>query len=186
LLTFVGSPVLYYGDEIGMGDNIWLEDRDGVRTPMQWNDGPNAGFSEAPAERLSDPLIEGPVYGYQHVNVAAQDADPDSLLNWTRRILRMRKQCPAFGRGQLRLLSPGNRAILAYVREYEDRSILLLHNLSSERQETTLDLAAWEGCSLVDLLSGERLAEAASGAFAAALETYGYRWLELEPAGGAG
>jgi maltose alpha-D-glucosyltransferase/alpha-amylase len=182
LLTFVGSPFLYYGDEIGMGDNIWLEDRDGLRTPMQWDDGPNAGFSTAPKEALSDPVIEGPIYGYKQVNVKAQEADPDSLLNWTRRVLRVRKEHKAFGRGQLHLLAPENRAILAYLRVHEDErrpSLLMLHNLSATRQETTLDLPDGGG-ELVDLLSGEVLVSAASTTFPVALEPYGYRWLELE------
>jgi maltose alpha-D-glucosyltransferase/alpha-amylase len=178
LLTFIGSPFLYYGDEIGMGDNIWLEDRDGLRTPMQWDDGPNAGFSTASKEALSDPVIEDESYGYKQVNVKAQEADPDSLLNWTRRVLSVRKQYPAFGRGRLRLLEPCNRAILAYVRQYEKQTILLLHNLASTRQETTLDLPDGGG-TLVDLLSGEVLVSAASSTFPVALEPYGYRWLEL-------
>jgi maltose alpha-D-glucosyltransferase/alpha-amylase len=178
LLTFVGSPFLYYGDEIGMGDNIWLEDRDGLRTPMQWDDGPNAGFSTAPKEALSDPVIEDEIYGYKQVNVKAQAADPDSLLNWTRWVLSVRKQHQAFGRGRLKLLSPENRAILAYVRQYKEQSILLLHNLSATRQETTLELPDGGG-QLADLLSGEVLVSAASTTFAAALEPYGYRWLKL-------
>jgi maltose alpha-D-glucosyltransferase/alpha-amylase len=186
LLTFVGSPFLYYGDEIGMGDNIWLEDRDGLRTPMQWTDGPNAGFSTAPKEALTDPVIEDQIYGYQEVNVEAQAADPGSLLNWIKRVLRVRKQHAAFGRGALRLLEPENRAILAYVREYEGQSVLLLHNLAATRQETTLDLSGWEASKLVDLLSGEILASAAVPSFPVALDGYGYRWLALEQDVGAG
>jgi len=178
LLTFIGSPFLYYGDEIGMGDNIWLEDRDGLRTPMQWEDGPNAGFSTASKESLSDPVIEDPVYGYKQVNVKAQEADPDSLLNWTRWVLSVRKQHTAFGRGRLHLLSPENRAILAYVRQDKEQSILLLHNLSATRQETTLELPDGGG-QLADLLSGEVLVSAASTTLPVALEPYGYRWLKL-------
>jgi maltose alpha-D-glucosyltransferase/alpha-amylase len=179
LLTFIGSPFLYYGDEIGMGDNIWLEDRDGLRTPMQWNSGPNAGFSTAPQEALSDPVIEDSTYGYKQVNVKAQEDDPDSLLNWTRRVLRIRKQHPAFGRGQLHLLELGNRAILAYTRAYEGETLLLLHNLAPTRQETTLDLPGRVG-EITDLLSGEVWISAASTTFPVALEPYGYRWLQLE------
>jgi maltose alpha-D-glucosyltransferase/alpha-amylase len=179
LLTFIGSPFMYYGDEIGMGDNIWLEDRDGLRTPMQWDDGPNAGFSTAPRGALADPLIEGGVYGYEQVNVKAQEADPDSLLNWIRHVLRVRKEHPAFGRGRLRLLAPDSLAILAYVREYADQSILVLNNLASTRQEATLDLSDWAGRELVDLLSGEVVTRAVSPSFPVVLEAYGYRWLEM-------
>jgi maltose alpha-D-glucosyltransferase/alpha-amylase len=178
LLTFIGSPFLYYGDEIGMGDNIWLEDRDGLRTPMQWDDSPNAGFSTASREALTDPVIEDGVYSYRQVNVQAQEADPNSLLNWIRRVLRVRKQHPAFGRGQLRLLELSNRAVLAYVREYEGERILLLHNLASTGQETTLDLSGRVG-RIVDLLSGEVWVSAASTTFPVALEPYGYRWLKF-------
>jgi maltose alpha-D-glucosyltransferase/alpha-amylase len=180
LLTFIGSPFLYYGDEIGMGDNIWLEDRDGVRTPMQWDDGPNAGFSTADKEAITDPVIEDEIYGYKRVNVKAQEADLDSLLNWTRRVLCIRKQHPAFGRGRLRMLSPENPAILAYVREYADQSILVLNNLAATRQEATLDLSGFAGKSLVDLLTGETLAAVALASFSVVLEAYGYRWLALE------
>jgi maltose alpha-D-glucosyltransferase/alpha-amylase len=186
LLTFIGSPFLYYGDEIGMGDNIWLEDRDGLRTPMQWTDGPNAGFSTAPKKALTDPLIEDERYGYRKVNVEAQAADPGSLLNWIKRVLRVRKQHAAFGRGALRLLHPENRAILAYVREYEGQSVLLLHNLAATRQETRLDLSGRGTHKLVDLLSGEVLVSAAATSFPVALDGYGYRWLALEQNAGAG
>jgi maltose alpha-D-glucosyltransferase/alpha-amylase len=180
LLTFIGSPFLYYGDEIGMGDNIWLEDRDGLRTPMQWDDGPNAGFSTAPKENLTDPVIEDETYGYRKVNVKAQEADPDSLLNWTKRVLRIRKQYPAFGRGRLHLLGPENVAVLAYVREYGDQSILVLNNLASTPQEAVLDLSDRAGQHLVDLLTGEVLVLPASGLWSTVLEGYGHRWLELE------
>jgi maltose alpha-D-glucosyltransferase/alpha-amylase len=179
LLTLIGSPFLYYGDEIGMGDNIWLEDRDGVRTPMQWDDGPNAGFSTAPRERLSDPVIEDGVYGYRTVNVRAQEADPNSLLNWTRDILRERKVHPAFGRGTLEILAPGNRAVLAYVRAYEGEMIAVVNNLSAEPQEARLDLARYAGMQPVDLFSAEAMAPAGREPYAVRLEGYGYRWLRL-------
>jgi maltose alpha-D-glucosyltransferase/alpha-amylase len=180
LLTFIGSPFLYYGDEIGMGDNIWLEDRDGLRTPMQWDDGPNAGFSTAPKEALTDPVIEDPVYGYRHVNVKAQEADPGSLLNWTKLVLHIRKQYPAFGRGRLRLLGPKNIAVLAYLREYKDQSILVLNNLAATRQEAVLDLSDLAGQQIVDLLTGEVMAMPPSASLSVVLDGYGYRWLKLE------
>jgi maltose alpha-D-glucosyltransferase/alpha-amylase len=179
LLTLIGSPVLYYGDEIGMGDNIWLEDRDGVRTPMQWNDGPNAGFSTAPQEMLGDPVIEDEVYGYKTVNVRAQEADPDSLLNWARRLLRERKRHPAFGRGSLQLLPSENRAILAYLRAYMGETLLVVNNLSSEPQEASLDLSTFVGTRPVDLLTQERQPPVSQEAYPVRLEAYGYRWLKL-------
>jgi maltose alpha-D-glucosyltransferase/alpha-amylase len=179
LLTLIGSPFLYYGDEIGMGDNIWLEDRDGLRTPMQWNDGPNAGFSTAPQEKLSDPVIEDEVYGYRAVNVEAQRADPNSLLNWTRGILRERKRHPAFGRGELRLLAPGNRAILAYVRAYQGEVLLVVNNLSSEPQRAVLDLPDFAGQRPLDTIARERLPAIGQEPYLLRLEGYGYRWLRL-------
>ncbi|MGC9467208.1 MAG: maltose alpha-D-glucosyltransferase [Anaerolineae bacterium] len=181
LLTFVGSPFLYYGDEIGMGDNIWLEDRNGVRTPMQWNDQPNAGFTaeDVPADRLYEPVIDDETYGYENVNVMAQDADPDSMLNWTRRALGVRKQHPVFGSGALTLLSPENLAVLAYLRTHEDEALLVINNLSSEPQEVTLDLGDYEGRELEDLFTGERLETRASASCSLSLSRYGYRWLKL-------
>jgi maltose alpha-D-glucosyltransferase/alpha-amylase len=179
LLTLIGSPFLYYGDEIGMGDNIHLEDRDGLRTPMQWDDGPNAGFSTAPRDRLSDPVIEGEVYGYRTVNVEAQRADPDSLLNWTRGVLRERKRHPAFGRGELRLLAPENRAILAYVRAYQGEVLLVVNNLSAEPQQAVLELADFAGRRPLDTIAGERLPAIGQEPYPLHLGGYGYRWLQL-------
>ncbi|MBN1485182.1 MAG: maltose alpha-D-glucosyltransferase [Chloroflexia bacterium] len=176
LLTLIGSPVLYYGDEIGMGDNIWLEDRDGVRTPMQWDDGRNAGFSSAPADRLYAPVIDDPVYGYQRVNVQAQLADPDSLLHWTRRVLRLRRQHPAFGRGTLELLSPANPAVLAYLRRYEGQTLLVVNNLSAQAQTVALDLA---GQRLRDLFGRESLSLDENAPLELHLAGYDYRWFEV-------
>jgi maltose alpha-D-glucosyltransferase/alpha-amylase len=178
LLTFIGSPFLYYGDEIGMGDNIWLEDRDGLRTPMQWDDTSNAGFSTAPKERLTDPVIEDGAYGYRRVNVQAQGANPGSLLNWTRAVLRKRKQHPAFGRGDLRLLSPQDRAVLAYLREYQE-TMLVVHNLSAEPKAVALDLSTYAGRQPIDVFSGRALPAVGSEPYPLALERYGYRWIEL-------
>src|SRR5690606_24323522 len=120
LLTMMGSPFLYYGDEIGMGDNVALFDRNGLRTPMQWDFSPNAGFSDAPAERLYAPVISDPVYGYQAVNVAAQEADPSSLLNKVRQLIAIRKQHPVFGRGDFgwRAFSFETKAVVAYQRKW--------------------------------------------------------------------
>ncbi len=183
LLTFVGSPFLYYGDEIGMGDNIWLDDRNGVRTPMQWSAAPHAGFTGAsvPAELLYEPVIESETFGYTKVNVAAQVDDPESLLNWTRAALAVRKQHPAFGRGSLALVGSDSTppAILAYARTYGDETVLVVNNLSSEPQGVTLDLGAYRGRALTDLFTGSELELSASGTLALSLERYGYRWLGL-------
>ncbi len=179
LLTFIGSPVLYYGDEIGMGDNIWLDDRDGLRTPMQWDAGPNAGFSTAPAEALYLPVIDDPVYGYQRVNVAAQEADPDSLLNRMRFLLDLRKQHPAFGRGTLELLAPTSLSVLAYVREYLGEAFLIVNNLADTPQQAIINLPAYEEALPVDILTGEHFHSVGDGAYKIPLERYGYRWLQL-------
>ncbi len=138
LLTFIGSPVIYYGDEIGMGDNIWLDDRDGVRTPMQWNDQTHAGFSTA--DRLYAPVIDDDRFSYHHVNVAAQQADPDSLFNALRHMLAVRKQHPAFGRGDFAWVDVGSQAVVAYWRTLADDRVLVIHNLSDQAQP--IELAA--------------------------------------------
>src|SRR3974377_406681 len=134
LLTLPGSPTLYYGDEIGMGDNIYLGDRNGVRTPMQWSGGWNAGFSTAAPERLYLPLISNSVYGYQTVNVESQRRSVHSFLSWMKRLIRVRKSCRAFSRGRLELLRPRNHRVFAYVRELENEKALVVNNLSSRAQ----------------------------------------------------
>ncbi|HHE71728.1 MAG TPA: maltose alpha-D-glucosyltransferase [Chloroflexi bacterium] len=181
LLTFIGSPFIYYGDEIGMGDNIWLEDRNGVRTPMQWTAAPNAGFTapDVPAERLYLPLIDDAVFGYRTVNVAAQEAEPDSLLNWMRRALQVRRQHPVFGRGHLILLAPEPKSVLAYVREGPQETVLVVNNLAAEEQRVTLDLGPYVGARLEDLFTGQTEPETASEAWTLTLPRYGYRWLRL-------
>ncbi len=134
LFTFPGSPVLYYGDEIGMGDNIWLEDRNGVRTPMQWTSGLNAGFSSASAERLFTPVIASAEYGPAQVNVEAQRADPDSLFHTLQQMIAVRKQHPAFGRGDFNWVNPGTAAIAAYTRQFQGETLLIINNLSDTPQ----------------------------------------------------
>ena len=151
LMTMPGSPILYYGDEIGMGDNIFLGDRNSVRTPMQWTSDRNAGFSRADPQRLYLPPIMDPVYGYQAVNVEAQARNPTSLLNWTTRLIQVRKAYRAFGRGTLGFLEPGNRKILAYLREFQDESILCVANLSRNPQAVELELSRYKGRVPVEL-----------------------------------
>jgi maltose alpha-D-glucosyltransferase/alpha-amylase len=179
LFSLPGAPVIYYGDEIGMGDNIWLEDRDGVRTPMQWNDGANAGFSKAQPASLYSPLIDDGTYGYRQINVEAQRDDPGSLLNWMRRAISIRKAHPALSRGEIRFLEPPERAVLAFVRTRGDEVILSVNNLSADRQTVALDLAAYAGAQPVDLYSGENLPPASRVPYELALSRYGYRWLRL-------
>jgi maltose alpha-D-glucosyltransferase/alpha-amylase len=152
LMTMPGSPILYYGDEIGMGDNIQLGDRNGVRTPMQWSGGLNGGFSSAAPDQLFLPSITDPVYGFGAVNVESQQRNPSSLLNWMRRLITMRKAHRAFGRGSLRFLRPGNRKILAYLREHEDESILCVANLSRAPQAVELDLSHFKARVPVELM----------------------------------
>ncbi|HEX7971502.1 MAG TPA: maltose alpha-D-glucosyltransferase, partial [Thiobacillus sp.] len=156
LMTLSGSPILYYGDEIGMGDNLLLGDRNGVRTPMQWSGGVNGGFSKAAAKRLFLPLIDDMVYGYAAVNVEAQHRNPASLLNWTRRLIAMRKSNRAFGRGTLHFLRPGNRKILAYLREHEGEALLCVANLSRAPQAVELDLSAFKQRVPVELMGRSR------------------------------
>jgi maltose alpha-D-glucosyltransferase/alpha-amylase len=155
LFTLPGVPIIYYGDEIGMGDNIWLPDRNGVRTPMQWDASPSAGFSHT--SRLYSPMIESPPYNYQAVNVAAQKADPDSLWHVIRRMIQLRKAHPTLGEGGFFWLEAGSDAILAFQRTYGSQSILAVHNLSPRTQETSLNLpnhqTVW-----TDLLSGHAFA----------------------------
>ncbi len=152
LMTLPGSPIMYYGDEIGMGDNIYLGDRNGVRTPMQWSPDRNAGFSKADPQRLYLPPNMDPIYGYEAVNVEAQARNPSSLLHWTKRLIAVRKNYKAFGRGSMKLLEPGNRKILAYVREWENETLLCVVNLSRTAQPVELDLSAFKGRVPVELL----------------------------------
>jgi maltose alpha-D-glucosyltransferase/alpha-amylase len=182
LLTFIGSPVIYYGDEIGMGDNIWLEDRDGVRTPMQWDDSQNAGFSDAKPEALYDPVIEEEPYAYEEINVAEQRDDPDSLLNALRRLIEVRKQYDVFGRGEMRLLDVEPKAVLAYLRIKGPETMLVLNNLSPDIQEVTLELPEYRGSVPLDVLTGEELPEIGSGPYRLELQGNGYRWLRLQRA----
>ncbi len=156
LMSMPGTPIIYYGDEIGMGDNIYLGDRNGVRTPMQWNGGWNAGFSGADPERLYSPLISNPVYGYQAINVEAQKRVPHSLLSWMKRLIEVRKSTQVFSRGSIEFLRPSNHRVLAYVRQLEDQKILVVNNLSSTAQAVELDLRQFKGNIPIEM-SGRNL-----------------------------
>jgi maltose alpha-D-glucosyltransferase/alpha-amylase len=174
LMTMPGSPILYYGDELGMGDNIYLGDRNGVRTPMQWSPDRNGGFSRADPQRLYLPPIMDPVYGYQAVNVEAQARNPSSLLNWTRRLIQVRKSYKAFGRGTLTFLEPGNRKVLAYVREYGAEAVLCVANLSRTPQAVELDLARFEGRVPVELSGNISFPPVGRLPYLLTLPAYGY------------
>ncbi|MHB8192356.1 MAG: alpha-amylase family glycosyl hydrolase, partial [Bellilinea sp.] len=173
LLSFIGSPVMYYGDEIGMGDNINLPDRDGLRTPMQWDDSPNGGFSKADASRLRLPVIDDPVFGYRKVNVAAAEADPGSLLNWLRNMIRIRKQHPVFGAGRLTMLAPANKQILAYLRDDGDARVLVVANLSAETQKIGVNGLIGLTSRWSDLINGRMFQTNQD----IQLEPYGFHWL---------
>jgi maltose alpha-D-glucosyltransferase/alpha-amylase len=186
LLSMPGAPVIYYGDEIGMGDNIHLGDRDGVRTPMQWSPDRNGSFSRADPASLVLPPIMDPLYGYQAVNVEAQAHDPHSLLNWMRRMLGIRNQQKVFGRGSLRLLSPTNRRILAYLREYADGdsadTLLCVANLSRSAQAVELDLNAFAGRVPVEMLGGSAFPPIGQLPYLLTLPPYGFYWFLLATA----
>ena len=151
LMSMPGTPIIYYGDEIGMGDNIYLGDRNGVRTPMQWNGGWNAGFSGADPERLYSPIISNPVYGYQAINVESQKRSAHSLLSWMKRVIEVRKSTPVFSRGTMEFLRPSNHRVLAYIRKYENEKLLLVNNLSSTAQAVELDLHDYKGHILIEM-----------------------------------
>src|SRR5262249_37817683 len=151
LFSMPGTPIVYYGDEIGMGDNIYLGDRNGVRTPMQWSSDRNAGFSRADPARLYAPPIQDPVYGYQSINIEAEERYPFSPLNWTKRLIAMRKQHRVFGRGTLEFIACPNRKVLAYLRRDERETILVVVNLSRAVQPAELDLKAFAGMIPVEM-----------------------------------
>ena len=179
LLSMPGSPIIYYGDEIGMGDNIYLGDRNGVRTPMQWSPDRNAGFSKADPQRLYLPPNMDPVYGFEAVNVEAQSRQQSSLLNWMRRILAVRKNHKAFGRGSLTFLKPRNRKIFAYLREHGDDVILCVANLARTAQPVELDLSAHQGRVPVEMMG--RIAFPAIGElpYLLTLPGHGFYWFSL-------
>lgn len=184
LLSMPGTPTMYYGDEIGMGDNIHLGDRDGVRTPMQWSVDRNGGFSRADPASLVLPSIMDPLYGYQAINVEAQSRDPHSLLNWTRRMLAVRKQQKAFGRGTLKMLSPTNRRILAYLRDFtnaqgEHETILCVANVSRAAQAVELDLSSFAGQVPVEMIGGSAFPPIGQLPYMLTLPPYGFYWFYL-------
>jgi len=202
LLSFPGTPIIYYGDEIGMGDNIYLGDRNGVRTPMQWNPDRNAGFSTAVPSKLYFPVIMDPVFGYQALNVESQLSDPSSLLHWTRNMIALRKLFRVFGRGTMEFLSPENRKVLAYIRHYDPHSasrehteaalardisspgnetVLCVANLSRFAQPVSLNLAEFAGMTPVEMLGYVPFPPITTEPYPLTLAPYSFFWLELQP-----
>jgi len=179
LLSMPGTPIIYYGDEIGMGDNIYLGDRNGVRTPMQWSPDRNAGFSRTDPQRLYLPPIMDPIYGFEAVNVEAQNRNPSSLLNWMRRMISVRKAHKSFGRGSLEFIRPGNRKILAYLREYEDESILVVINLARSSQPVELDLSRFKGRVPVEMRDRTHFPPIGDLPYFLTLPPHGFYWLQL-------
>ena len=180
LFSLPGTPIIYYGDEIGMGDNLQLGDRHGVRTPMQWSAEPNAGFSSAAPERLFSPVISDPVYSYQAVNVRAQQEDQASLLHWMRNMVALRKLFHVFGRGSLELLQPENRGVVAHVRRFEDDVILCVANLSHVPQPVALDLSPFAGMTPIEMLGYTAFPPIGADPYPLTLGAYGYYWFELQ------
>lgn len=179
LLSMPGTPVIYYGDEIGMGDNIHLGDRDGVRTPMQWSIDRNGGFSRADFASIVLPPIMDPLYGYFAVNVEAQARDPHSLLNWTRRMLATRRQHVAFGRGTIRFLFPSNRRVLAYLREHEGETVLCVANMGRSPQAVELELSEFDGRIPVEMTAGSVFPPIGQLTYLLTLPPYGFYWFKL-------
>jgi maltose alpha-D-glucosyltransferase / alpha-amylase len=180
IFTLPGSPIIYYGDEIGMGDNIALGDRNGVRTPMQWTGDRNAGFSKAEPAKLYSPVITDPVYGYQAINVEAQQRTPTSLLNTMKRLIAVRKRYPVFGRGSIEFLRPTNEKILAYTRSYEKKTVLLVHNLADSTQPVQLDLKRFRGASPIEMFGNTRFPPIGELPYFFTLTPYASCWFYLE------
>ncbi len=183
LFSLPGSPIIYYGDEIGMGDNIFLGDRNGVRTPMQWSGDRNAGFSRADSARLYSPVISDPVYGYQGINVEAQQRDLSSLLNWMKRLIRIRKRYPVFGRGAVEFLHPENQKVLAYIRRDEHQKVLVVCNLSRFVQPAELDLRHLAGMVPVEIFGETPFPRIGELPYFITLGPHGFYWFRLEHAG---
>ena len=188
LFSFPGTPILYYGDEIGMGDNIYLGDRNGVRTPMQWTPDRNAGFSTAVPAKLYFPVVMDPIWGYQAINVEAQLSDQSSLLHWTRNMIALRKLFKVFGRGTQEFLNPENRKVLAYLREYSNEeegiteTVLCVANLSRFAQPVALDLSRFAGMVPVEMLGYVSFPQITAAPYVLSLAPYSFLWLELQQA----
>jgi maltose alpha-D-glucosyltransferase/alpha-amylase len=181
LFSLPGSPVLYYGDEIAMGDNVYLGDRDGVRTPMQWTGDRNGGFSRADFAQLFLPPLMDPVYGFQAVNIEAQLRTPASLLRWLRRFIGLRKEHPVFGLGSYQALTPSNPRIFAHIRRYEDDIVMCVHNLARTAQAVELDLSAYAGHYPVEMVGHTRFPRIGELPYLLTLHPRGFFWFLLMP-----
>ncbi len=179
LMSLPGTPIIYYGDEIGMGDNVNLGDRNGVRTPMQWGGGSNGGFSTAAPGCLYAPLIQDPVYGYPSVNVLRQKAIEHSLLNWMKRIIAVRKSTAVFGRGSIEFLHPANHRILAYVRRLADEVVLVVNNLSSSAQAVELDLRRYKGNIPIEMFGRNMFPRVGDLPYLLTMGPYQFYWFRL-------
>jgi len=179
LMSLPGTPIIYYGDEIGMGDNIKLGDRNGVRTPMQWDGSWNGGFSAADPEALYSPLMLNPVYGFQAVNVASQKRFDHSLLRWMQRLISVRKSVPAFGRGSIEFLYPANHRVLAYVRKLGKETVLTVNNLSSSAQAVELDLRQYKGNILIEMFGRNIFPRVGELPYLLTLGPYQFYWFRL-------
>jgi maltose alpha-D-glucosyltransferase/alpha-amylase len=181
LFSMPGTPVLWYGEEIGMGEDLSLHERNSVRTPMQWSDAVNGGFSTASPERLIRPVIDKGPFQYKNINVAAQRRDPNLLLNWIERAIRLRKEYPEFGWGDWRILDTDDAAVFAHSCQWKNRTIFAVHNLSSEVREIELDLRDYKDQHILDLLGDHQATPIQDDSYHVELEEYGYRWLRLTP-----
>jgi maltose alpha-D-glucosyltransferase/alpha-amylase len=179
LMSLPGTPIIYYGDEIGMGDNIHLGDRNGVRTPMQWSGGGNGGFSTADPESLYSPPISNPVYGYQAVNVLSQKRFEHSLLSWMERIIRVRRSTPVFGSGSIEFLYPANHRVLAYVRQLGKDTVLVVNNLSSSAQAVELDLKRYKGNILIEMFGRNIFPRIGDLPYLLTMGPYQFYWFRL-------
>lgn len=180
MFSLPGTPVLRYGEEIGMGDDLSLDERNSVRTPMQWSDEKNGGFSPASEEALIRPVIKDGPYGYKQVNVTRQKRDLDSLLNWIERLIRTRKEHPEFGFGRWRIIETGDSAVFAHTCQWQESTILAIHNLSAEPRTVTLDLSCYTANQLIDLLGDKEYKSVVKGTSRIELEDYGFRWFRLK------
>lgn len=179
LMSMPGTPIVYYGDEIGMGDNIYLGDRNGVRTPMQWDGDANAGFSSADPERLYSPVISNAVYGYQAINVAAQKRSEHSLLLWMKSLIKLRNSFQVFGRGSILFLKPANHRVLAYIRRYGDEIVLVVNNLSSSAQAVELDVGAFKGFIPIEMFGRNLFPRFGDVPYLLTLGPYQFFWFQL-------
>jgi maltose alpha-D-glucosyltransferase/alpha-amylase len=180
VFTLPGSPVLYYGDEIGMGDNIYLGDRNGVRTPMQWSGDRNAGFSRADPSQLYQPVLLDPIYHYNAINVEAQLRTPTSLLHWMRKMIRVRKKHAAFARGALKFVPCANRRVVAYLREYEEQTLLVVNNLSPNAQPAELELPAYQGSVPIEMFGSHPFPPIGAKPYFLSLGPHSFYWFRLE------